>query len=105
VGQGNKICSVTERPVGAPLLNGLNHLAVSRALTCGHLAVKKTGTLQSLNVSPKGFFEGFLLKCGTDVVQINLPKDHLHNLGEGWSADSQLSVEVEADEPWVGMIT
>jgi hypothetical protein len=62
--------------------------------------VKKTGTLQSLNVSPKGFYEGFLLKAGKNVIQVNLPKEHLQSFADGWPPDAEISVEVEAEEPW-----
>jgi hypothetical protein len=62
--------------------------------------VKKTGTLQSLNTSPKGFYEGFLLKSGKDVIQINLPKEHLQSFADGWPSNDEISVEVEAEEPW-----
>jgi hypothetical protein len=53
-----------------------------------------------MNVSPKGFYEGFLLKSGKTVVQVNLPKEHLHSFADGWAPDSEISVEVEAEEPW-----
>jgi hypothetical protein len=53
-----------------------------------------------MNVSPKGFHEGFLLKSGKDVKQINLPKEHLQSLSDGWPSNTEISVEVEAEEPW-----
>jgi hypothetical protein len=62
--------------------------------------MKKTGTLQSLNVSPKGFYEGFLLKLDKEIIQINLPKEHLHSFADGWPSNGEISVEVEAEEPW-----
>jgi hypothetical protein len=62
--------------------------------------MKKTGTLQSLNVSPKGFYEGFLLKSHKEIIQINLPKEHLHSFADGWPSNGEISVEVEAEEPW-----
>jgi hypothetical protein len=40
-------------------------------------SVKKTGTVHSINISPKGFYEGFLLKSGKNVVQVNLAEEHL----------------------------
>jgi hypothetical protein len=60
--------------------------------------VKKTGTLQSLNVSPKGYYEGFLLKSGKEIIQINWPKEHLQRFAGGWPLDSQISVDVESEE-------
>jgi hypothetical protein len=65
---------------------------------CGIAAVKKNGTIQSLNVSPKGFYEGFLLKTGNASIQINLPKDH-HGFGEGRGPDTEVAAEVEPEEP------
>jgi hypothetical protein len=53
-----------------------------------------------MNISPKGFYEGFLLKSGKNVVQVNLPKEHLHSFADGWASDGEISVEVEAEEPW-----
>lgn len=53
-----------------------------------------------MNVSPKGFYEGFLLKSGKKIVQVNLPKEQLHTFAEGWAPDSEIAVEVEAEEPW-----
>ena len=37
--------------------------------------MKKTGTIDALNVSPKGFYEGILLSKGRGRIQVNLPKD------------------------------
>ena len=53
-----------------------------------------------MNISPKGFYEGFLLKSGKNVVQVNLPREHLHSLADGWAPHGEISVEVEAEEPW-----
>jgi hypothetical protein len=58
--------------------------------------VTKNGTIQSLNVSPKGFHEGFLLKNGNAVVQINLTKD---DHGSEWTPGAEIMVEVEPEEP------
>jgi len=33
------------------------------------LTVKKTGTIEALNVSPKGFYEWLLLRAGKKIVQ------------------------------------
>jgi hypothetical protein len=54
-------------------------------------SVKKTGTVHSINISPKGFYEGFLLKSGKNVVQVNLAKEHLHSLAGGWPSDREKS--------------
>ena len=51
-----------------------------------------------MNISPKGFYEGFLLKSGKNVVQVNLPKEHLHSFADGsvaaadvvlWASDGE----------------
>ncbi len=60
--------------------------------------MKKTGTIEALNVSPKGFYEGFLLRAGQKLVQINLPK-HDHALAEkGLEAGKKITVEVEPEK-------
>jgi hypothetical protein len=51
-----------------------------------------------MNISPKGIYEGFLLKSGKNVVQINLPKEHLHSFADGWPSTGKISVEVEAED-------
>jgi hypothetical protein len=81
-----------------PRFNGLKPLNFVWVLTCAPANVKKTGTIQSLNVSPKGFYEGFLLKTGKDVVQVNLPKDQVHSVGDQWRLSVEIAVEVEPDE-------
>ena len=61
--------------------------------------VKKTGTIEALNVSPKGFYEGFLLHTGKKIVQVNLPKHELGMLDGGLETGKQITAEVEAEEP------
>jgi hypothetical protein len=53
-----------------------------------------------MNISPKGYYEGFLFKSGKNVIQINLPKEHIQSFAVGWPSDGEISVEVEAEEPW-----
>ena len=60
--------------------------------------MKKTGTLQSWNVSPKGAFEGFLLKSAKNLIQINLPKEQFQSLAGKWKLGSRISVKVEAED-------
>jgi hypothetical protein len=62
--------------------------------------MKKKGSIQSLNVSPKGFYEGFLLKTSKGTIQVNLPKEQAHGLDQEWQPGSELAVEVELEEPW-----
>ena len=59
----------------------------------------KTGTLQALNASPKGFYEGFLLKTGEGVVQINLGKDESETLGNLLVLGEEITAEVTSEEP------
>src|SRR5580698_3886704 len=51
-----------------------------------------------MNISPKGYYEGFLLKSGKNVIQINLGKEHIAGFADGWPADREISVEVQAEE-------
>jgi hypothetical protein len=60
--------------------------------------VKKTGSIQSFNVSPKGHYEGFLLRTGKGIVQVNLPKDQAYGLSNEWRPDSKIAIEVEEEE-------
>ena len=52
-----------------------------------------------MNVSPKGFYEGSLLKSGKNVIQINLPKEQIRSFADGWPSGGEISVEVEAEDP------
>jgi hypothetical protein len=42
--------------------------------------MKKTGAIEAWNISPKGFYEGFLLKTGKRLSQVNFPNFQPH----GW---------------------
>jgi len=61
--------------------------------------MKKTGTVENLNVSPKGFHEGFLLRSGKKIVQINLPKGEPSGFEKVLNPGEQVTVEVEPEEP------
>lgn len=64
-----------------------------------HFGVKKTGIIEALNVSPKGSYEGFLLRAGKQLVQINLPK-HDHPLSQtGLEQGQKITVELEPEKP------
>jgi hypothetical protein len=56
--------------------------------------VKRTGTVEALNVGPRGFYEGFLLKTDQGIVQINLPKEG--SFGDFLASGDEVSVEVAA---------
>jgi hypothetical protein len=63
--------------------------------------MKKTGTIEALNVSPKGFYEGFLLRAGKKIVQVNLPKHEAGRLPEGVEIGKQITAGhsvIEAEE-------
>jgi hypothetical protein len=62
--------------------------------------MKKTGTIEALNVSPKGFYEGFLFRNGKKLVQINLPKGEFSGQGSDLTAGEKITVEIEPEEPW-----
>jgi hypothetical protein len=61
--------------------------------------MKKTGTVESLNVSPRGFYEGFLLKTDKGIVQINLPQPESGAFGESLNPGGRVTAEVEPGEP------
>jgi len=67
------------------------------ACTC--FSVKKTGTIEALNVSPKGFYEGFLLRAGKKLLQINLPKHGLAEMEKSLEVGSTITVELESEKP------
>ena len=44
--------------------------------------MKRTGTVAALNMSPKGFHEGFLLKTDKGTIQVNVSKHEIGALGK-----------------------
>jgi hypothetical protein len=60
--------------------------------------VKKNGTIEALNMSPKGHYEGLLLRTGKRLIQINFPK-HQSDLAATLKAGDEIAAEVEAEEP------
>ena len=59
--------------------------------------MKKSGAIEALNLSPKGFQEGFLLrtgKSGKAIAQINLPKDERDKWANRLSPGELVTVEV-----------
>jgi hypothetical protein len=61
--------------------------------------VKKTGTIEAVNFSPKGFHKGFLLRTGKRIVQINLPKGESGTMDKCVNPGERVTVEVEPEEP------
>jgi hypothetical protein len=68
-------------------------------LRASQLLMKKSGTVEALNVSPKGFYEGFLLKTGKRVVQINFPKEEHEPSARDLKPGQQVTIEVESEQP------
>jgi hypothetical protein len=61
--------------------------------------MKKTGAVEALNMSPKGFCEGFLLRTAKGTVQINFPKDEAEALGRTFHPGDEIAIEVEPQNP------
>jgi hypothetical protein len=67
----------------------------------GHMtkvAHKKTGIVQSFNVSPKGHYESLLLESGDEVVQVNFPAEWSATVAEIASPGNRVIVEIESRE-------
>ena len=62
------------------------------------LAHKRTGTVQSFNVSPKGHYEGLLLRSGDEVLQVNFPGEWSATVAEVATLGSRITVEIEQRE-------
>jgi len=60
--------------------------------------VKKSGIIKSLNVSPKGFYEGLLLAIGNTVVQVNFPKESHQALLDTLKPQAKATLEVEPEQ-------
>lgn len=61
--------------------------------------MKKTGTIEALNVSPKGFYEGILLSKGRGRIQVNLPKDEALMMAPSFQQGQTITVDVEKEKP------
>ncbi len=61
--------------------------------------MKKTGTIEALNLSPKGNYDGFLLRTGKRLVQVNLHKERPKSFDQGLKTGEEISVVVEPEEP------
>ncbi len=73
-------------------------LAVRLLLASPSFNMKKTGIIEALNVSPKGFYEGFLLRAGKKLVQINLPKHEVARAENSLEVGKKITVELEAEK-------
>ena len=61
-------------------------------------AIKKNGTVQSFNVSPKGMYEGLFLQTKTELIQINFPREFAAMIADVASIGDKVKVEVEAGD-------
>ncbi len=61
-------------------------------------AEEKQGIVQSFNISPKGSYEGLLLKEGGQVIQINFPPEWSATVADLASPGSSIHVEIEPQE-------
>lgn len=60
--------------------------------------IKKTGTVEVFNISPKGHFEGFLLSDKAGLVQVNFPKHEAEEFSTKISEGDKVTVELEMRE-------
>ena len=60
--------------------------------------MKKTGTVKSLNMSPKGFYEGAVLTAGKETMQVNFPKEEAQHFADALTPGAEVSLEVEPEE-------
>ena len=58
-------------------------------------SIKKKGTLQSFNVSPKGNYEGLLLQDGNVLFQVNFPQEWSTTIAGLASIGDELQFELE----------
>lgn len=61
--------------------------------------MNKTGIIEALNISPKGFCEGVLLKSGATRIQVNLSKEDSPRWDGLLAVGDSLSTEVEPEDP------
>ncbi len=81
------------------MLRRFRPLALTWRITCTQTIMTKTGTIETLNVSPKGFYEGFLLKSDAGISQINFPKDENGTLNDTFRTGEFVTVEVDQETP------
>ncbi len=60
--------------------------------------MQKTGVIEALNISPKGFCEGVLLKSGATTIQLNLPKEESPRWDGLLTIGDTLCAEVEPED-------
>lgn len=58
----------------------------------------KHGTVQAFNVSPKGTYEGLLLKTEDELIQVNFPQEFGTQIADLASEGMEIQVEVESQE-------
>lgn len=62
------------------------------------LTRKKSGIVQSFNVSPKGHYEGLLLEDASEIFQVNFGREWGANVLDIAMPGSHITVEVESRE-------
>ena len=60
--------------------------------------LNRKGTVQSFNFSPKGSYEGLLLKTADEIIQVNFPREHSEQMSAFAPEGSELRVALEAWE-------
>ena len=63
-----------------------------------NLPMTKTGIVEALNVSPKGFHEGFLLRTGSKLMRINSRGGASGTLDMRVNPGVRVTAEVEKEE-------
>ncbi len=61
--------------------------------------MRTTGTVEALNVSPKGFYEGFLLRTGKRLRQVNLRGGESATVDARVIPGARVTAEVEEEDP------
>ena len=61
-------------------------------------AQKKSGIVQSFNVSPKGHYEGLLLENKGELLQVNFPQEWSSTIADLAAPGKSIHIEVESHE-------
>jgi hypothetical protein len=60
--------------------------------------MQKQGIVEAFNISPKGEYEGMLMKSGGEVIQVNFRKEWGPQIKEAAAPGAKLAIEVEEEE-------
>ncbi|MDQ2774339.1 MAG: hypothetical protein M3Y57_05335 [Acidobacteriota bacterium] len=61
-------------------------------------ALRKQGTVQAFNVSPKGAYEGLLLQTKDELIQVNFPQEFAAAMSDLAASAADVQLEVEAQK-------